>query len=33
MIFSKYPWLKLPFEQLADMIVNHRAHHALLINY
>lgn len=33
MIFNKYPWLKLPFEQLADMIVNHRAHHALLINY
>ena len=33
MIFNTYPWLKLPFEQLADMIVNHRAHHALLINY
>lgn len=33
MIFNTYPWLKLPFEQLADMIVSHRAHHALLINY
>ena len=33
MIFNKYPWLALPFQQLADTIVNNRAHHALLINY
>ena len=33
MIFNKYPWLALPFQQLADTIVNNRAHHAMLINY
>lgn len=33
MIFNDYPWLSLPYQQLADSILHQRAHHAWLINY
>lgn len=33
MIFNEYPWLSLPYQQLATGIMHKRAHHALLINY
>ncbi|OCG40035.1 DNA polymerase III subunit delta' [Gilliamella sp. Bif1-4] len=33
MILNDYPWLSLPYQQLASGIMNKRAHHALLINY
>ncbi|OCG04689.1 DNA polymerase III subunit delta' [Gilliamella sp. wkB112] len=33
MNFSDYPWLKLPYQQLASGILRQRAHHALLIHY
>ncbi|MWN31738.1 MULTISPECIES: DNA polymerase III subunit delta' C-terminal domain-containing protein [unclassified Gilliamella] len=33
MILNDYPWLSLPYQQLASGIINKRAHHALLINY
>ncbi|OCG77204.1 DNA polymerase III subunit delta' [Gilliamella sp. Occ4-3] len=33
MILNDYPWLSLPYQQLASGIMHKRAHHALLINY
>ncbi|MWP61463.1 DNA polymerase III subunit delta' [Gilliamella sp. Pas-s25] len=33
MILNDYPWLSLPYQQLATGIMHKRAHHALLINY
>ncbi|MWN05082.1 DNA polymerase III subunit delta' [Gilliamella sp. Pas-s95] len=33
MILNDYPWLSLPYQQLASGIIHKRAHHALLINY
>ncbi|WP_081303620.1 DNA polymerase III subunit delta' [Gilliamella sp. WF3-4] len=33
MMLSDYPWLLLPYQQLASGIMHKRAHHALLISY
>ncbi|OCG36503.1 DNA polymerase III subunit delta' [Gilliamella sp. Gris1-4] len=33
MILNDYPWLSLPYQQLASGIIHKRTHHALLINY
>lgn len=33
MIWDDYPWLTMPYQQLATSILQNRAHHALLINY
>lgn len=33
MIWDDYPWLTMPYQQLATSILHERAHHALLINY
>ncbi|KFA59931.1 DNA polymerase III delta prime subunit [Gilliamella apicola] len=33
MILNDYPWLLLPYQQLADGIIQNRAHHAFLIRY
>ncbi|OCG20133.1 MULTISPECIES: DNA polymerase III subunit delta' [unclassified Gilliamella] len=33
MILNDYPWLCLPYQQLAAGIMHKRTHHALLINY
>lgn len=33
MKLNDYPWLNLPYQQLASGILQKRAHHALLINY